>query len=160
MPLNLFIARAGEAPAVEAVVDFGEALRELAATNIFAGDLLLKNFGVTRHGRVAFYDYDELCLLTECNFREMPEGSDEEGEASFYVGEHDVFPQEFLPFLGLRGRLRESFLEAHRDLLGVRFWLETQRRVQEGEFLDVFPYPQSRRLRRKNFLSGPAFMET
>jgi isocitrate dehydrogenase kinase/phosphatase len=147
VPLNLYIARAGEALAVEAVVDFGEGIRELAATNIFAGDLLLKNFGVTRHGRVAFYDYDELCLLTECNFRELPAGSDEEGEPTFYVGEHDVFPEEFLPFLGLRGALREAFLRAHSDLLDVGFWLEMKKRVRAGEIFDVYPYPQARRLR-------------
>ncbi|MGH7704015.1 MAG: bifunctional isocitrate dehydrogenase kinase/phosphatase, partial [Gemmatimonadales bacterium] len=97
-PLNLYLQRAPEPAALEAVLDYGQAIKDLAAANIFTGDMLLKNFGVTRHGRVIFYDYDELCLLTECHFREIPRASNTDDEMAaepwFYVGERDVFPEE------------------------------------------------------------------
>ena len=144
-PLDLFLLDAPDDQARKVVLDFGEALKELASTNVFPGDLLLKNFGVTRHGRVVFYDYDELCLLTDCNFRELPE-DDGGGEPSFFVGVNDVFPEEFLPFLGLKGAAREAFLAVHRDLLGPGFWSEMQERIRAGEMFDVFPYPPERRM--------------
>jgi isocitrate dehydrogenase kinase/phosphatase len=152
IPLNLFLRQADEATAVDAILDFGQTIKDLAAANIFTGDMLLKNFGVTRHGRVIFYDYDELCLLTECNFRELPAPRNEEdelaGEPWFHVGERDVFPQEFRPFMVLAGRLGEAFLEAHGDLLTVDFWRRMQKLQEAGEVIDIFPYPQARRLRR------------
>ena len=111
--------------------------------------MLLKNFGVTRHGRVVFYDYDELAVLTDCRFREVPKARyDEEemaGEPWFFVGENDVFPEEFLPFLGLDDSAREAFLSQHRDLLTVAFWAGMQTQHRAGHVPDVFPYPQSRR---------------
>ncbi len=123
---------------------------DLAAANIFTGDMLLKNFGVTRHGRVIFYDYDELCLLTDCRFRELPAPRDdyEDGAAEpwFHVGERDIFPQEFRAFLGLKGELLDTFLARHADLLGVRFWHGMQDRHRRGEIPDIFPYDMSRRL--------------
>jgi isocitrate dehydrogenase kinase/phosphatase len=125
-------------------------VRDLAATNIFPGDLLLKNFGLTRHGRVVFYDYDELALLTDCHFRTLPVArtDDEEmaAEPWFHVGEHDVFPEEFLPFLGLTGELRETFLAAHSALLGPAFWREMQDEQRAGRVVDIFPYSPGRRL--------------
>jgi isocitrate dehydrogenase kinase/phosphatase len=147
-PLNLFIREADEWTARRAVLDFGKALRDLAATNTFPGDMLLKNFGVTRHGRVIFYDYDELERVTDCVFRELPSGADEDtGEdPSFYVGPKDIFPEEFLPFLGLRGRLRDFFLQAHGDLLTARWWREVQERLRAGEIVDIFPYREDQRL--------------
>ena len=106
-PLNLYLREADEGAVRDVVLDYGRAIRDMAATNIFPGDLLLKNFGVTRHGRVIFYDYDELCLVTDCNFREMPEPRTPEEEMAaepwFYVGPHDIFPEEFLTFMGLYG---------------------------------------------------------
>jgi len=114
--------------------------------------MLLKNFGVTRHGRVIFYDYDELCLLTECNFRELPQAHTEDEEMSaepwFYVGERDVFPEEFRAFLSLPGKLGEEFMRAHGDLLTVSYWRHMQAMALEGEVVDFFPYRPSRRLRR------------
>jgi len=148
-PLNLYLASASAAQAKAAVLEFGQAIKDLAATNVFPADLLPKNFGVTRHGRVVFYDYDELCPLVQCRFRELPESDDERdqgGEAWFYVGANDVFPEEFGRFLGLQGELRRVFLEAHGDLLTPRFWLDMQRRIRAGEFPDFFPYPPARRL--------------
>jgi len=155
-PLNLFIREADEWTARQAVLDFGHALRDLAATNTFPGDLLLKNFGVTRHGRVIFYDYDELTRVTDCRFRDLPSGGGpgggeedggyDGGEPSFYVGPDDVFPEEFLPFLGLPGRLREVFLQAHGELLTGRWWRGIQERLRSGEIVDIFPYREEQRL--------------
>ena len=151
-PLNLFLRNAPTDAVRRAILDYGEAIREMARTNIFPGDLVLKNFGLTRHGRVVFYDYDEIAFLTDVNFRELPASDDGEGgggeEPSFYVGENDVFPEELLTFLGLRGTAHEAFVEAHSDLLRVGFWLDTQRQIRTGDVPDVFPYPESRRLRR------------
>jgi isocitrate dehydrogenase kinase/phosphatase len=151
-PLNLYLRRVDEAAAREAIIDYGQAVKDLAATNIFPGDMLLKNFGVTRHGRVVFYDYDELGLLIDCNFRELPRADhdDEEmsAEAWFYVGENDIFPEEFIKFFGLQPNVKEVFLQAHGDLLGVEFWTKMQARHRAGEMIDTFPYRQSRRLRK------------
>jgi isocitrate dehydrogenase kinase/phosphatase len=151
-PLNLFLRDADEAAACEAVLDYGNAIKDLAAADIFTGDMLLKNFGVTRNGRVICYDYDELCLLSECRFRRLPEPTSLEEELAaepwFHVGEMDVFPEEFRAFLVPPGRVRDVFLAAHGDLLDVEFWQGVQRRLAAGEVFDVFPYRRSARLRR------------
>ena len=151
-PLNLFLQDTDEATAREAVVDYGDAIKDLAAADIFTGDMLLKNFGVTRHGRVICYDYDELCLLSDCRFRRIPEATSLEDEFSaepwFHVGESDVFPEEFKAFLVPPGSLRETFLEAHGDLLDAAFWQGVQRRLAAGEVVDVFPYRRNSRLQR------------
>ena len=129
--------------------EYGNAIKQLSAANIFPGDMLLKNFGVTRHGRVIFYDYDELQRVTDCAFRDLPTASGDEetsGEPWFYVGENDIFPEEWLPFLGLSGRLREVFLQVHGALLTGRFWREIQGRIREGEIKDIYPYREEQRL--------------
>ncbi|MCB9897931.1 MAG: bifunctional isocitrate dehydrogenase kinase/phosphatase [Planctomycetes bacterium] len=152
VPLNLYLRAATPEQARRAVVEYGRAIRDLAVTNIFPGDLLLKNFGVTRHGRVIFYDYDELSLLTECRFRDLPPPSDSDdemrGEPWFYVDERDIFPEEFLQFLGMTPEQREWFLAEHADLLTARYWRDLQERHRAGEVLDVAPYPPSKRLPR------------
>lgn len=152
VPLNLYIQGAGEEAARSAVLDYGKAIKDLAATNIFPGDVLLKNFGVTRHGRVVFYDYDELCLLTDCQFRHVPPAQNYEDEFSaepwFYVGPLDIFPAEFRTFLGLAEPLRSIFEEAHGELFGVEFWRDMQNRHHAGEMVEIFPYPESKHLRR------------
>jgi isocitrate dehydrogenase kinase/phosphatase len=149
-PLDLLVREADGWTARQAVLDYGQALRDLAVTDTFTGDLLLKNFGVTRHGRVISYDYDELQRVTECSFRDLPGGGDDGdaggGEPSFYVGPRDVFPEELLPFLGFQGRLRELFLQAHGELLTARWWREVQERLRAGEIADVFPYREDQRL--------------
>jgi isocitrate dehydrogenase kinase/phosphatase len=151
-PLNLFLRDADETAACEVVVDYGNAIKDLAAADIFTGDMLLKNFGVTRHGRVICYDYDELCLLSECTFRRLPQPTSIEEEFAaepwFHVGEMDVFPEEFRAFLVPPGRVRDAFLAAHGDLLDVGFWQGVQRRLAAGDVFDVFPYRRSARLRR------------
>lgn len=147
VPLNLYLQHATPAAARAAVIDYGQAIRDLATTNIFPGDLLLKNFGVTRRGRVIFYDYDELCLVTECNFRDMPRAAtleeEMQAEAWFYVGEDDVFPEQFVSFLGLEPHHLEVFLETHGDLLTADFWRKTKARHVAGEVLEVLPYRRS-----------------
>ncbi|HET8539945.1 MAG TPA: bifunctional isocitrate dehydrogenase kinase/phosphatase [Anaeromyxobacter sp.] len=149
-PLNLLLREADEWTARRAVLDFGQALRDLAATDTFPGDLLTKNFGVTRHGRVIFYDYDELSRITDLVFRDMPRARHDDDETAaeptFYVGERDVFPEEFLPFIGLQGRLREVFLQAHGELLTGRWWRGVQERLRAGEIVDIFPYRDEQRL--------------
>jgi isocitrate dehydrogenase kinase/phosphatase len=151
-PLDVYLKTATPEKARRAVLDYGQVLRDLAATNIFPGDMLLKNFGVSRHGRLIFYDYDELCLLTECRFRELPPPREdcEEGapEPWFHVGERDIFPEEFRAFLGLKGDLLEAFLAAHGELLSVPFWHRMQEKHRNGEVLDIYPYMSARRLRR------------
>ena len=150
-PLNLFIRERDEWTARDALLDYGQSIRDLAATNTFPGDLLLKNFGVTRTGRVIFYDYDELCLVTDCNFRDLPRARDEEDETSgepwFYVGENDVFPEEFMKFLGLPEQLRGAFLAAHGEIMTAGFWRRMVERHRAGEIVDIFPYRESQRLR-------------
>lgn len=143
-PLNLYLQDASESEARAAAIEYGQAIRDLAMSDIFAGDLLLKNFGVTRHGRVIFYDYDELCLVTECNFRRMPEANDDIDEmrpgAWFYVGPHDVFPEQFVEFLGFSATAREAFLKYHGDLLTPEYWTRLKARLAAGEVLEVLPY--------------------
>ncbi len=149
-PLNLFLRENDPAEVERAVIDYGDAIRELAAANIFAGDFLLKNFGVTRQGRVVFYDYDELCLLTDCRFRKLPPPRNPEDEMSavpwFNVGENDVFPEEFRSFLGLPRPLLDLFERRHGEVFTPEFWKELQRRHQSGEILDFYPYSESARL--------------
>lgn len=153
-PLDLYLQETQEVDGerAEAVaLDWGRCLKDLAAANIFPGDVLLKNFGVTRHDRVLSYDYDELCALTDIVFREIPPARDEQEEMAaepwFTVGENDVFPSELLTFLGLQGAIREAFLREHGDLFGVEFWHQLQERLRRGEVVSFFPYGKERRLR-------------
>ena len=143
-PLNLFLRTASDTAAELAVLDYGQCIRDLAYTNIFAGDLLLKNFGVTRHGRVIFYDYDELCAVTDCHFRDLPEATNHEdemrGEAWFYVADNDVFPETFIRFLAFTDAQREALLKMHGEVLTAQFWRNVQARLKEGDVLEVLPY--------------------
>jgi isocitrate dehydrogenase kinase/phosphatase len=149
-PLDLYLREQAPPEGRVAILDYGEAIRDLARSNIFPGDMLLKNFGVTRHGRIVFYDYDELAVLTDCRFREVPRSrydqQEMKGEPWFFVGANDVFPEEFLPSLGLAGEPREVFLARHSDLLGTAFWTAMQEEHRAGRVPDIFPYPQERRL--------------
>jgi isocitrate dehydrogenase kinase/phosphatase len=126
------------------LVSTGETIRLRAYTNIFPGDLLLKNFGVTRHGRVIFYDYDELCSVTDCNFRDVPQASNAEdemrAEAWFYVADNDVFPETFINFLAFSVAQREALLRVHGEILTAAFWRGVQQRLRECDVLEVLPY--------------------
>jgi isocitrate dehydrogenase kinase/phosphatase len=150
VPLDIYLREAPAEAALEAVLDYGQAIKDLAATNIFPGDILTKNFGVTRHGRVVFYDYDELALLTQCRFRSVPaarsHGDEYSSEPWFYVGDKDIFPEEFRAFLGFQGELREAFEQAHGDLFTAAYWRKMQALLNSGEVVDIDPYPPRRKL--------------
>lgn len=143
-PLDVYLRTAEPAAARRAIRDYGQAIRDLSLSNIFPGDLLLKNFGVSRHGRVIFYDYDELCLVTECSFRDLPAARDEEDELRaepwFYIGPNDVFPAQWLDFLGVRGALREEFLAHHAELLTAEYWRRLKSLHEAERHLEVIPY--------------------
>jgi isocitrate dehydrogenase kinase/phosphatase len=144
-PLNIFFAEADATQSAAAARDYGQAIKDLAVSNIFPGDVLTKNFGVTRRGRVVFYDY---------NFRDLPQATTYEEEISaepwFSVRENDVFPEEFLNFLSLPGPARAALLEQHSDLFHPDFWRSVQRKLREGETPEVFPYRPERRLLTAN----------
>jgi isocitrate dehydrogenase kinase/phosphatase len=150
-PLDLYIREESEDAAKDAVIDYGYAIKELAACNIFPGDLFLKNFGVTRNKRVVFYDYDEISLVTDCNFRKIPRsrGYDDElsSEPWYFVGDHDIFPEEFQTFIHLPGPLKEVFEKAHGDLYTVEFWQNIKERIEQGVIMHIFPYERKKRFK-------------
>jgi isocitrate dehydrogenase kinase/phosphatase len=169
IPLNIYLQEAfdvlGGEPAdsvaaahakdqiASAVIEYGNAIKDLVAANIFPGDMLWKNFGVTRNGKVVFYDYDEIEYITTCNFRKVPQARTEEeemsGEVWYTVGAHDVFPETFGPFLLGNDAVREVFLKHHGDLLEASFWQSHKERIQAGHVHDVFPYEREKRFSRK-----------
>jgi isocitrate dehydrogenase kinase/phosphatase len=152
-PLDLFIHDADDDKLRDAVLDYGNAIKELASADLFPGDLLLKNFGVTRYGRVVFYDYDELTTLSECRFRSFPRPRSDLDEMAaepwFSVEPNDVFPEQFPTFLFPPGRARELFLELHGDLADARYWIAQQERLRAGIQDDIFPYPERLRFCRR-----------
>ena len=133
-----------------AAIDYGQAIKDMARNNIFPGDMLLKNFGMSRHGRAVFYDYDEVCLVTDCTFRDYPEATSYEEEMSdgpwFYVGPKDVFPERFPQFLGLPAEQAAALKAVHGDLFRAQWWRDLQAKLREGEYPDTPPYPDSLRL--------------
>jgi len=143
-PLNLFIKEVPRSDAKLAILDYGQALKDLANTNIFPGDLLLKNFGVTNLNRVIFYDYDEVSLITECNFRDVPEANDMMDEMRadtwFYVGKNDIFPEEFIKFLSMDDELRDLFLATYPELLTAEYWRGIKEKHKSGDISLVIPY--------------------
>ena len=158
IPLNIYLQEAFDVGVTEpaakeqierAVVEYGNAIKDLVAANIFPGDMLWKNFGITRHGKVVFYDYDEIEYITDCKFRRVPTPRNEEeemsGEVWYTVGPKDVFPETFGPFLLGNDTVREVFMKHHGDLLDSAFWQSHQVRIQAGHVFDVFPYERSKR---------------
>ena len=149
IPLNIFLQEATPDQMEHAVVEYGNAIKDLVRANIFPGDMLWKNFGVTRHGKVVFYDYDEIEYLTDCQFRQVPAARNEEDEMSgeiwYAVGPKDVFPETFGPFLLGNPQVRTIFMRHHADLLEPAFWQEHKERIQSGHVHDVFPYDPRRR---------------
>ncbi len=143
-PLNLFLQEASDKKIEDAILGYGNAIKEMAAANIFPGDLLTKNFGVSRHGRVIFYDYDEIDLIVDCHFRKIPEPRFPEDELAaepwYSIGPKDIFPEEFLPFLFGKPKLRKIFLKHHADLLDVNYWQSVQQDILNGHYSHVFPY--------------------
>ena len=143
-PLNLYLREVERADAGEVILDYGQTIKDLANTNIFPGDLLLKNFGVTRHRRVVFYDYDEVALVTECDFRDIPDSDDDEdlmrSDVWFHVNKNDIFPEEFIKFLSMDAGLRELFLKVHGDLLTAGYWNRVKNKHLKGDIELVIPY--------------------
>jgi isocitrate dehydrogenase kinase/phosphatase len=153
IPLDVYLRDADEETLHHGIREYGEALRDLAAANIFPGDLLTKNFGVTRYGRLVFYDYDEICYLTECRFRRIPPPrsyDDELAAEPFYsIGPNDIFPEQFPTFLFPPGRARELFLHYNRDLVEIDFWLAAQERIRAGVLTEINSYPAALRFRNR-----------
>jgi isocitrate dehydrogenase kinase/phosphatase len=139
-PLNLYVKEMPEAQAISAIIDYAQALKDLAYSNIFAGDLLLKNFGVTKGGRVIFYDYDELCFVTECRFRELPTPTEDDCGREVYVAPNDIFPEEFPRFLGLTAAMQQGLMAAHADVFTARWWVEVQKQVAAEVRREIPPY--------------------
>ncbi len=170
IPLNIYLQEAldaGQAAGTDtlaaehardqiqgAVIEYGNAIKDLVAANIFPGDMLWKNFGVTRNGKVVFYDYDEIEYITDCNFRQVPQARNEEdemsGEVWYSVGAHDVFPETFGPFLLGNPAVREVFMKHHADLLEASFWQGHKERIEAGHVHDVFPYERDKRFARRH----------
>jgi isocitrate dehydrogenase kinase/phosphatase len=149
-PLDLFMRESQPDAARSALLDYGQAIKDLAGSGIFPGDLLLKNFGVGRSGRVVFYDYDELALLSDVRFRAIPVArhDDEELRAGpwYYVGPADVFPEQFPRFLGVPAPLRQALAEVHGEIFDPAWWRQVQARVAAGHYADIAPYPATARL--------------
>jgi isocitrate dehydrogenase kinase/phosphatase len=169
IPLNIYLHEAFEAGGAEAadaadaspaalrareqiergVIEYGKAIKDLVAANIFPGDMLWKNFGITRHGKVVFYDYDEIEYITDCKFRKVPTPRNEEeemsGEVWYSVGPKDVFPESFGPFLLGNPAVRSIFMKHHADLLDPAFWQGHKDRILAGDVIDVFPYDHEKR---------------
>ena len=164
VPLNLFLKdamAAGDSDAIERVtIDYGNAIKDLVAANIFPGDMLWKNFGMTRQGKVVFYDYDEIEYLSDCNFRRVPARHEDDVERAdgvwFDVGPKDVFPETFGPFLLGNARVRQAFLKHHPELLDADYWNQHKQRIQAGAMLDVFPYEVQRRFVNQRQAGAPA----
>ncbi len=144
IPLNLFLENASGKELENAIIEYGNAIKEMAAANIFPGDLLTKNFGLTRFGRVIFYDYDEIELLVDCNFRKIPPPRYPEDEMAaepwYSIAPLDIFPEEFLPFLFSTAEQRQIFLKHHANLLDAEYWQCIQEDISSGHYAHVFSY--------------------
>lgn len=143
-PLNIYLESASDEARHNALDEYGQAIKQLAAANIFPGDMLLKNFGVTRHGRVVFYDYDEISYLTEVTFRKIPEPQTYEQEMAsepwYHIAPEDVFPEEFATFLFPSLQIRKEFAAMHGDLFDAEYWIGLQARIRDGQMMEFFPY--------------------
>ena len=148
-PLNLYLEQASDQQLYDVIEEYGNAIKQLAAANIFPGDMLFKNFGVTRHGRVVFYDYDEICYMTEVNFRNIPSPRFPEDELAsepwYSIAENDVFPEEFRYFLCTDPRIRSVLENLHGDIFIPDYWQGLQQRILNGYVEDVYAYKQSQR---------------
>ncbi|WP_250508476.1 bifunctional isocitrate dehydrogenase kinase/phosphatase [Caballeronia sp. GACF4] len=149
VPLNLFLQGGSDADVDHGIREYGDAIKQLIQANIFPGDMLYKNFGVTRHGRVVFYDYDEIEYLTDCNVRSVPPPRYEEDELSgepwYTVGPHDIFPETYGTFLLGDPRVREAFMRHHADFFDPAMWQRHKEQLQRGELADFFPYDRALR---------------
>jgi isocitrate dehydrogenase kinase/phosphatase len=151
-PLNIYLETADDDQIRSAMEEYGNCIKQLAAANIFPGDMPLKNFGVTRHGRVVFYDYDEIATLTECNFRRIPQPRTEQEEMQsgtwYTVAPEDIFPEEFRLFFSGNVKARKMFEKIHSELYELEFWTDLQDKIRNGYVVDVFPYRRAKRFDR------------
>lgn len=152
-PFNLHLEQVQEEQLHHALDEYASALKQLAAANIFPGDMLFKNFGVTRHGRVIFYDYDEIAYMTECHFRDIPKTDHLQDQLNpdpwYSVGPSDVFPEEFKTFLLYNPRIRAAFDEQHMELFTAGYWRQLQNNITQGRVEDIFPYRRQQRFKYK-----------
>lgn len=146
-PLNLYLQNGTLTEIEHGIKEYGDAIKELIQANIFPGDMLYKNFGVTRHGRVVFYDYDEIEYLTDCNVRKVPQARTEEeemsGEPWYAIGPHDIFPETYNTFLLGDPRVRDAFMKHHADFFDPALWQKYKEQILNGELADFFPYERS-----------------
>lgn len=154
-PLNLYLKNeVNPINKGRVILDYGFCIKELAAANIFPGDLLLKNFGVTRHGRVIFYDYDEIAKVTDCRFRRLPiytDDDDTRGMHEMIAAEpNDIFPEEFKAFMAPDGPIGEIFLAEHHELFDPKFWRDIQKRIESGEYMQFFAYDRYKRFKKND----------
>jgi isocitrate dehydrogenase kinase/phosphatase len=151
-PLNIYLETADDDQIKSAMEEYGNCIKQLAAANIFPGDMPLKNFGVTRHGRVVFYDYDEIATLTDCNFRRIPQPRTEQEEMQsgtwYTVAPEDIFPEEFRLFFSGNIKARKMFEQMHSELYELEFWTNLQDKIRNGYVVDVFPYRRAKRFDR------------
>ncbi len=152
-PLNLYLKETkNPIDLCSVILDYGFCVKELAAANIFPGDLLLKNFGVTRHGRVIFYDYDEIAEVTECRFRRLPQPNlEDDTRGTFdmiHAESNDIFPEEFMGFMAPDGPIGDIFLAEHSELFEPKYWRAIQKSIEDGEYLSFYAYDQYKRFPR------------
>ena len=143
-PLNIMLQNGSDEEVEHSIIEYGCAIKELIAANIFPGDMLYKNFGVTRHGRVVFYDYDEIEYFTECNIRKIPQARTEEeemsGETWYHVGPKDIFPESYGTFLLGDTRVKHYLMKHHADFFEPQMWLNYQQLLKDGQIPDHFGY--------------------
>ena len=153
VPFNIFLDHADEEMLERGVISYGNAIKEMIAANIFPGDMLLKNFGVTRQNRVVFYDYDEICRMNEIRIRAVPEARNAEeemaGEPWFHVGENDFFPEQFEFFVANHPKFKKRFLAHHGELLAPAYWKKVQNDILQNKRYDVFSYHRHKRFRHR-----------
>jgi len=149
MPLNLYLQNANDEEATTAITEYGQALKEMISVNIFPGDMLLKNFGVSKHKRVIFYDYDEVQYLTQMNFRALPKAKSYDdyltNEQSYSVAPQDVFPEQLCTFVMPNPKYKAIFNEVHPELLSVDYWQQAQKNINKGVVSQIYPYPDTQR---------------
>lgn len=144
-PLNLYLQEVDDEAAKEAINGYGHALKDMIAANIFPGDMLLKNFGVSNQKRIIFYDYDEVQYLTDMNFRELSHSDDNYEESSISVAPNDVFPSQLTTFVLTNPKLKEYFMQYHPELTNAQYWQDAQAKIKQGEYRQVYPYPHEQR---------------
>jgi len=132
IPLNIFLEQCSQEEGIKASIDYGSAILQLAQANIFPGDMMTKNFGLTRQKRVIFYDYDEIEFLTEMNFRIKPKAETYEQiyapEPWYSIAKNDVFPSEFKRWMIGRADIKEDFISYHKELFDADHWRTNSRK--------------------------------